>query len=323
MTTLVYPNRLVVVGIGKESSFGTPVSAAAILPVSQPQVADNHQTIPDTGWRADPNSTYAHRLGVLSSQVQLAGPAFVDVLGWPLAGLLGDLSTSGAGAPYTHTIAAKNTGDYQPPSYTVTTDDPVGPLAFAGCRFTQFTLSANEGLLQWTAAALGLPGAAGSAPALTPPDVPPMPGWAGTVTLNGSVEARCLDLGLTIARPATPKRNTDGSTTHYAAHSGSIVVSGNATLLLASDTYRSLYLAGTALAVDASWAQGAGAASQQITFHSSSCAFDQVSRNFVGDWVELTVAWTADANTSDAGASGGRSPIKVTLVNAVPAGTYA
>jgi hypothetical protein len=40
------------------------------------------------------------------------------------------------------------------------------------------------------------------------------------------------------------------------------------------------------------------------------------------DYVELPISFKAVANSTDVGASGGYSPIKVTLQNAITSGTY-
>jgi hypothetical protein len=321
-STLVYPSRLVKVGIGKESTFGTAVAPAAGLAVAAPGVSDKHATIVDTGWRQSTAASYGHQPGPLDSAVSLGGPAFVDALGWPLAGVLGDHTVTGTTAPYTHTLALLNSGSMQPSSYTVTLDDPVGALAYPGCRWSGFTLTANaDGLLTWGGTLAGLNPGAGSVPP-APAVVLPMPGWSGVVTIGGSVESRVLDLSVSITRQLTAKRNTNGQQTPNNIQAGALAVSGQATLLIHNDNYRSSLLNASSLAIDATWSQGAGAASQQITLHSSACVLDAASRAYVGDWVEVQLGWTADANTTDAGASGGKSPIKATLINAVGAGLY-
>ena len=320
--TPVYPTRLVKVGIGKESTFGTAVAPAAGLALAAPKVTDTHTTIPDTGWRQSPASSYGHQPGPLEAGIDLGGPAFVDAIGWALAGVLGDHAVTGASAPYTHTFALLNSGSMQPPSYTVTVDDPVGALAYPGCRWSAFTLTANaDGLLAWSGSLVGLPAASGSVPP-TPSMVPPMPGWSGVISLGGTVESRVLDLSMTITRQLTSKRNTTGQQSANNVQAGALTVNGTATVLIHNDTYRQDLVNGTALAIDATWSQGSGAGSQQITLHSSSCVLDAASRAYNGEWVEVALAWTADANTTDAGASGGRSPIKATLINAVGSGIY-
>lgn len=318
-----YPSDLVIVGAAKEATFGTPVAPVRSLPMFAPQFADAHHLIHDTGWRQGSAATFGHQPGPQEAAVRLGGPAFADVIGWALAGVLGDVAVVGTTAPFTYTIAGLNSGSMQPPSYTLTVSDPVGPLAFAGCRFTHLDLSAAaDGLLSWQADALGLPGVAGTTPSLTATPSP-MQGWRGVITLNGSIDATCLDFKVSLSRSVTPKRNTNGMQKAYAEFAGQVSCVGSATVLLTSDAYRALLVNGTSLAVDANWAQGAGAAAQQIKMHSSTCSLDSASRVYAGDMVEMSLAWMADANTTDAGASGGQSPVKFTVQNAVPSGTYA
>jgi hypothetical protein len=54
----------------------------------------------------------------------------------------------------------------------------------------------------------------------------------------------------------------------------------------------------------------------------SKCAISAADITRGKDYVEVPITWTAIANTTDIGTSGGYSPIKVTVQNAVTSGTY-
>lgn len=320
---MTYPSRLVAVNIGKESSYGTPATPTYSMP-AHPQFADNHQPQPDTAWRGAPASSFGHGLGTLDSILALDGPAYADIIGFPLAGILGDLSTT-IGTPNTQSIAALNTGLQQTPSYTLYLADGLDCLQWPGCKFNSVTIAGSgDGILQWSGALQGMPGSVVTAPAKNFTGVPMFAGWAGNVQIGGVTDLHVLDFSVTIARTVVAQRNADGSQTPYGQRSEELTVTGAATLAMTSDAYRALYIAGTATSIDIAYAQGAGAGLQAIGLHSSLVTLTAAARDYSSSrWIELPITWVADANTTDVGASGGRSPIKATLRNTVPAGTYA
>jgi hypothetical protein len=320
---MTYPSRLLTAGIGKESVYGTAVVPVMFLPVLAAAPTDAHAPIPDVGWRGSAVDTYGHQPGPLEAALAFGGPVFADTFGFPLAGILGDVVSSGSG-PTTHAMASLNTGEQQPPSYTVTTSDPVGALAWAGAKFASVTLtSIGDGVLSWSGQAKALAAAAAATPAAAYTALSMFAGWRGVVQLGGVTDARILSADTTLARAVTAKRNTDGTRAPYLQRSGPLSVAGQMTVVMANDTYRQQYVNGTVTSVDINYQQGAGASLQQVRLHCSSVVFTSVARAYTADWVELAIAWEADGNTTDAGASGGQSPVKATLKNAVASGIYA
>ncbi|HEY3718366.1 MAG TPA: phage tail tube protein [Jatrophihabitantaceae bacterium] len=320
---MTYPSGLVVVGIAKEPAYGTATVPVMYLPVAPPAPGDVHTPIPDTGWRSSAVDSYGHQPGPLEGAVALAGPVFADTIGFALAGVLGDVTSAGSN-PTTHTMAALNSGEQQPPSYTVTTSDPVGALAWAGSKFASLTLSATaDGALTWAGQVHSQAAAAATTPAAAYTALSQFAGWRGVVQLGGATDTRVESLDVTLARTVTAKRNVDGARAPWLQRSGPLSVAGAMTIVMASDTYRQQYVNGTVTSVDINYQQGAGTGLQQIKLHCSTVTFTNVARTYSGSWVELAVAWTADANTADVGASGGYSPVKATLKNLVAAGVYA
>jgi hypothetical protein len=320
---MTYPSGLVVVGIAKEPAYGTATVPAMYLPVAAPGPADVHTPIPDTGWRSSAVDSYGHQPGPLEGAVALGGPVFADTIGFALAGVLGDVVSAGSN-PTTHTMASLNSGEQQPPSYTITTSDPVGALAWAGSKFASVTISATaDGVLTWAGQMHSQAAAAAATPAAAYTALSQFAGWRGVVQLGGSTEARVESLDVTLSRAVTAKRNVDGARAPWLQRSGPVSVAGQMTIIMANDTYRQQYVNGTVTSVDINYQQGAGAGAQQLRLHCSTATFTNVVRAYDSSWIELTVAWTADANTTDAGASGGQSPVKATLKNLVASGVYA
>lgn len=496
-----YPSTLAQVGIGRETTFGTPQTPVAALVTDPPAATSVHDAIPDAGWRTSPASQFGHTLGATSGTVSLSGPCHADHAGWALAGVLGDVSATGSnrvnlcpnpsfetdthnwsasvfptllsrdttqhyvgaaslslftqagtanaggyfaqpvtsgtytlsaylrvantltvpwwlgirwldasgtllstswsassvqsptawtrlsvtatppagavtaqpgvypqattggaadtvwvdavlleqsttvgtyfdgnstGAPTgsrymwlgavndsasalagqsTWTIALLNSGTVQPGSYTVSIADPVGVLAYPGGRFTRAVLTASsDGTLDWTGDLATLAPVAGSS---LPPlyGSPQIPSWAGTCTLAGTMNTQVLDASVTLNRAVTPFRNTDGNRAAYQYRAGVVDVKGTATLLCTTDVWRQDVMAGSNVPITLDWSTGSGAIQQQVQVQMSQCVLTKADRRYDGQWIELDVAWTAEANSTDSGASGGLSPVKATLIN--------
>jgi hypothetical protein len=102
-----------------------------------------------------------------------------------------------------------------------------------------------------------------------------------------------------------------------------VSASGKLTLVMEDDTQYLNYLNNSKPSLDINFSQGAGAAAVQVKLHMTKAAYTAAEISRGKDYIELSVDFDALANTTDAGASGGYSPIKVTLQNAVAASTYA
>lgn len=318
-----YPSVLLQCGIGKESTFGTAVAPSVFWPLSSIVPTDRAAPLPDASWRASPSTSAGHTLGPLDSLVTMIGPVYVDSIGFPLAGLLGDVAFA-SGSPNTWTMSVLNTGTTQPPSYTVTSSDPVGALRWPGCKFASLTFNLDAGsLATFTATAQGLTAVPVSPYAGTPGSLLPFAGWRGVVTLGGSIDTQVVSCVVTVSRAVDPKRNTNGTQAPWLQRSAGLTVTGTATVVMSSDAYRAALAAGTTTSVDVTIAQGAGAGLQSIKLHSSLATYTAAARTYGAQYVEVGLTWIADANTTDAGASGGISPIKATLRNTVGSGTYA
>jgi hypothetical protein len=248
---------------------------------------------------------------------------YADTIGYGLAGILGDVAFS-AGSPNTWTMALLNSGTQQPPSYAVTVNDPVGQLVYAGCKFTSAQLTLDPaGYLTWQGKLAGLVAASGAASMPAPSSERPFPAWSGTVTIAGSSETRLLSADVALVRPVVAKRNVTGAQSPYLQRSDVLSVTGRLQLALASDTYRQDYVAGTAIALDLSFSTGAGAGLRQLVVHCSKAYLTGAPRDYGKKWIELGATFKADHNVTDIGASGGYSPVKITLKNAVGSGSYA
>jgi hypothetical protein len=320
------PSYLTTLGVAKETTFGTAVAASFFTPVSTLTANDKLALLEDKNLRGSAVEVYNMVPGTTTGEVDFGGDVFADAIGFPLMGVLGDVVVTGASAPYTTVGAVLNTGSTQPPSYTLTATSSVNSRQYAGCRFSEVGLKFDgAGKLDYTAKATGFIGAVAGAPTPSFTAVPITGGWQGVVKLGGT-QVQSVESGeITIKRAVTPIHTVAGVQAAYNNWSGPVTCDGKLTMVMETDAYRAAYAAGTATALDVNFTQGAGAALTQVLVHCSTIFWTAAPPKIDTSktYIELDLSFTAVANTTDKGASNGYSPVKVTLQNAVPSGTYA
>ncbi|MGH3381855.1 MAG: phage tail tube protein [Actinoallomurus sp.] len=318
------PSHLAVLGVGKEvfATPGTPAAATAWVPWKTLTPKDDVNIIEDNGVRGAPVDNYGQLPGPKGSELDLGGDVFADTIGWPLTSLLPDLVTTGASAPFSHVASTLCTGDTQPNSHTWTIFDPLGTWQYPGMQFSELGFKWNaDGLFEWSGKAMGWGYATTTTPTPSFTTVPSIANWAITNQIAGT-PTFVQDGELTIKRGVTTIRGVAGTQNPYRIWSGDVSVEGKLTLLMESSAQRTIFQAGTAQSFDVIYTQGAAAATNGLTLHCTKVTYTDGSPAYGKDYIELPVTFKASGNTSDIGASGGYSPIKATLVNAIASGTY-
>lgn len=100
---------LTTVGIGKENPAtpGTAVAPTFSIPVhAGPKPIDKQTMLEDKNWRGSFTEDYDFIVGPYHTEYDYAGDVFADAVGWPLAGVLGDVVTTGTTTAPTGTLAA-------------------------------------------------------------------------------------------------------------------------------------------------------------------------------------------------------------------------
>lgn len=312
-------------GIALEPAFGVAVAPVDFLQVKSADGTDKLTLIEDQGWRGSPVKTYGHQPGPLMTEYSLGGDVCADTIGYPIVGVMGDDAVTGTAAPYTHAVSLLNSGTFQPPTYTLT--DNVGnleTLQYPGARFTSFSLKFSAGsALSWDAKVSALPSSVlGSTPTFSADPVPIIAGWRGAVTIGGTATAKVMDGEIDVERAIEVVQPVNGQQAPAALFAGELTASGKLTVVMESDTYRQQYIAGTSTSLDVNYQLGTGSGVTQINPHMSAVVLTEAGISRGKSYVELSLSFTTDGNTTDAGASGGYSPIKWNLQNAKPSGTY-
>ena len=173
-------------GIAKEatrtagSTPPTAVTASDFIPVNDISPFDNIKYLDDQNWRGSMVDIYGTVQGNIYAELQFGGDVFPDTIGYAVAGVLGDVTTTGSSAPYTHAIAVKNSGTGQATSYSFIDYNALDARQFTGCQFGGLDIKFNaEGLLEYTATANGFRSAVSAS-------ITTATGSAGTVTYTAA-----------------------------------------------------------------------------------------------------------------------------------------
>lgn len=331
---MALPRSRSYLGIAKETrptpgSTPTAVAATDFIPYTSISPFDNIAYLDDKGMRGSMVDEYDVIQGPIYSEFDFGGDVFADTIGYVVGGVLGDVATTGSTAPYTHVISTLNSQatNGQPVTWTLS-DYYAGGTAstrqYAGVQFASVDLKFSaDALLTYAAKGMGFKSATASNPTPSFSTVTALPSWTGTVTLNGSSTAIMADGNCNISRPVSPIFTVKGTQDPYQLFAGPVTAGGSMTLVFETDAELNYYLNNTKPSLDIDFVQGSGAGAQEVKIHMTKCAFTVAKIDRSKDYIELSVTYKAMANTTDAGVSAGYSPIKVTLKNAKPSGTYA
>ncbi len=317
------PTNLSFVGIAKEATPGTFVASANYLPVNKFDPQDTTMWLTNDTWQGSAVSTYDKVAGPIYSEISCGGPVVPDMIGYLITGALGDVTTTGASAPFTHAISTKNSTTAQPVSYSLNDYDSVDNRGYTGCQVydLKFTWDGEKALM-WDGSLKGYSSAVQTKPAFSNTGVAMLPGWLSAVTINSISALTMIDAEIDLKRAGDPIHTADGTQAPYQIFVGELSVNGKLTVVADTSTQLTNYLAGTKIPLDFNFAQGAGAAAVQFKAHMTNCNLDLVKVSRGKTYTEYELTYEAIANATDAGASGGKSPIKFTLQNALPAATY-
>lgn len=325
----VFPVSRRFIGIGKETTPGTPVAPTSTEPMTTFDPEDKPIWLTDTAWRNAMAGEYALIQGPMIADLQLGGPVYGDVIGNELLNILGDHQVTGTG-PYTHTFALLNSGSGQPPTHTYT--DYTGVTASVGARvyaytcLSEVTFTGNaQQLLTWDAKGTSFASrAASTMPTATISTVAAEPSWRSMVGIGGPASGGTLvsnvsEWKVTITRQVDPYYTNDGAQDPYTIARGPLTVTGSLTFSPAIDETPLLNMLSNSQPQLQIIADNGltGNAQVTLTIDIQVAAYDTSKINAGSLLFGYDVTFKGIANTTNVGASGGYSPIKVTLANNV------
>lgn len=311
------------VGIAKETTKGTPVTPTAFIPViaSSLKPEDKYGTLLDKGLRGSAAETYNYIQGRGNSVFDFSGDVFADTVGWMIGGVMGTDTITGT-APYSHALTLKysatTAADIQPISYTLTDFYAANVRSFAGIQFHDFSLKFNaDGMLQYDAKATGWLSATVSTPTPSFSTVLPTPVWTGTVSVGGTQVTNAMSGQIDLKRAVTPVWGISNTQNPYQVFVGALDATGKISFTMEADSQLTNFLTNTQPALVLNWTQGTGATQTIIQAQLTKGAYTAAIIGRSKDFVEIEVTFNGQANTTDAAASSGYSPIKWTVANAI------
>jgi hypothetical protein len=231
-------------------------------------------------------------------------------------------------APFSHIFSLLNSGNGQPPTHTLMHHDQLAAAQFARqyafwcCSGIDFKMNAEQ-LFQHDTKGTAVVGVIpGSAPTNTQSGIVAVPNWEFKVGIGGPASGGTLvsnieDATVSIARALKPKFTLQSAQTPWVIARLGMSVTGKFTFMAQDESPLLALLANTQQQLQIAMTQGAGVNTLGITFNHQLAAYE-VATIQAPDTLTYDVSWRALANTTDAGFSGGYSPSKITLVNAVP-----
>jgi hypothetical protein len=237
--------------------------------------------------------------------------------------------------PYFHTFSLLNSGAAQPGSLTFTDFQGVpastGARTYAGGCLSELTLKGNaeSTAIEYEGKGMAWPsGIAGAQPTLSPSNLQPMAAWRSQIGLAGTVGgAQIKTVGeweIAIKRELEVIFTGQNSQNPYLIQRGKVGVTGKLVFTaVADETPLTYLLQNTQPQFQLIASNGlAGASLQAIQFDLQQAAWTTSKIDRSKAAVGYQTEYESIANTTNAGGSGGFSPISVLLSNAVTPNSY-
>lgn len=244
-------------------------------------------------------------------------------------------------APFTNAFSLNNNGattNYpqgQPPTHTITHYQGVtassGARQFPGACCSELSLefNAETELAKFDSKWMSWPSvAAGSTPTAAPSSVLPIASWRGALGFagpaSGGTQVKSVPSGkLTFKRKLEPDWTVQGLQTPYIIQRGELEVSGDYEVIAADEAHFAYMMNNTQPSFQFLLANGLGGANLiSIQVDLSQAAIKSAKMEQGKENIRYKLGLDSIATSANAGASGGISPAKVTVVNAVPANIY-
>lgn len=329
-TPTTYPSAKRVLGGAKEVTQGTAVVPPTFTyPCDDFVEEDKPVQITDKASRGSMGEDMGRIQGVSHGEFTGTGPYFGDVIGNFLLNTLGDLTTTLA-TPNSHAFSTLNSGTAQPPSHTLAQWQGLPATnqsrIFPGSSLSELTFKGNTetGLVSVDFKGQCFPSAiAGAIYTYTPSTIAAIAAWRTSIGLGGTAvgapNKTIKEWSVTIAREISVEWTAQNLQAPYIIQRGGVKVTGELTFSKPADETALLYFLNNTLpqlqiVVD-NGIVGAGQINLQIDVQQA--AFDSAKIDFSDVAIGYGAAFTGIFNSTNAGASGGLSPIKVTIKNAV------
>lgn len=338
-TPVVYPSAKQFIGLAKEVTQGTAVTPiTATIPVAKFDPKAVFTWLDDKTFRGSMTEQAGLIQGVAIEEWTISdSPAFFDTLPYFVNNILGDITDSGA-APVSHAMSTLNSGTGQPGSLTLV--DWQGPPSasnfarvYPGACCSELVMKGNaeSTMVLWSAKGLAWPSSViGSPPTAATSADTPQAGWRTLMGLAGPASGgtqvkTCREWEITIKRQLKAEYTLQGSQNPYVIFRGTVTVEGKLMFSVPADESNTVtYLvSNTQPQLQLVTDNGLAAGSQRnLQIDTKKAAWLTSDINRGAEAVGYDVTFKGIDNSTNAGASGGLSPIMVTVLNNTAAATY-
>lgn len=306
-------SRLIWVGLGKETTQGTPVAPTIFIPVSTAtKPTDTPDYIDDDSLVGSAGKIRGTYQGILRTGVSLDGFAFPDSIGSLLvAAGLAD-TVSGTTPNFTHTFKLPVAGT-QPPSWTIVVwEGGVNAQArqYPGQVLDTLDITLDiKGAVKWAAKFMGWPSSLVTKPSPTFPTTAPWLSWQAALTIGGTANPKPVSGKISIKRSSEYVDTMANVQTPYNVFADAMEAAWALKMLMTDEVDWTHAISNDQPAVVLSLT--APSSGPVLTFTSTKGAWKKAPPDFSGKKVMLDADITSITNATDVG------PIAATLLNAV------
>jgi len=336
----IYPSVKQFIGLAKEATQGTAVTPiTATVPVTKFQPEDKPTWLEDKSFRNSMSDLAGVVQGVMVVEWSLEGPVFFDTCPFFVNNILGDITDSGTN-PVSHAISLLNSGGGSQPGSLTLVDWQGPPSAsnfarvYAGACVSELTFKGNaeSTFIEWSAKGLawGPSTIIGSAPTAATSTDTPQAAWRTILGLAGPASGgtqvkTAQEFEVTIRRALKAQYTLQNSQSPFQIFRGPLVAEGKLMFSVPADETNTMtYLLNNTqpqlqLIVDNGLTLGNN---RNLQIDCQLAAYQTSPINRTKEAVGYDTTFKAVMNSTNAGASGGLSPIKVTFKNNTAAATY-
>jgi len=328
----IIPSNLSIVGIAKQSVKGTGVAATNFLRHTDVKPQPNVPYLSDDSYQGDMAKVHDLIQGPTSVAFEVDGNLFTDEIGWPLASLLGDVSTSGTSDPYTTTFSLLNSAQGQTKYYTFTEWNGLNATQYVDCKANELSLAMSaDGLVtvssKWDGVSISA--VSSTQPTASYTATRAQPSWRAAVSINSLTGPLVTDLSLDLKRtnqliPAM--QSTAAQAVADVFNAGDLDYTMSGTLIFDStngETIYNYFKAGTIVPITVDLTVSETQAHEVKLVCTTAQITQATLQRASASYISLAITAEGIANTTDVGASGGRGPVKATTKSGLASGTYA
>lgn len=321
----IWPANLQWLGMGKETTYGTAAAVPTVwIPLVGPKWTPNQTMLKNEAFYGDMAAVHGQVAGTRYDTIEYSSYVFIDCLMQHMMNILGGPdAVTGSSDPWTHKTSLLNTGNGQPTSWTLWLSNGAECWQMTGCQLGSLDVETKvaDSLATIAAMWMGLPATKVTAPSNTPSTKPPQPSWNTVITIGGVATTNYSDMKLSIKRDVSAVFGSAGIQAPYVIFVGECNVTGemNAVYLgyTGSPSDMANYLTNVQPVLLLK-INPAGDATHSSTWQHSVVAYDSVTVQDNGKYMEVDAKFEAIANATDA-TNGGSCPELFTLLTAVSA----